>query len=108
MSGFPAHWHGSEKIAFLIYPKFTALDMVGPHYMLGSLMGATTYIVAKTMDPVVSDMKLAIMPTHTFETCPQGHRRDLPARWDRRHPCSNDGCSAHRFREGISAGARST
>lgn len=70
MSGMPASWHGSEKIAFLIYPKFTALDMVGPHYMLGSLMGSTTYIVAKDNDPVMSDMKLNFLPSATFETCP--------------------------------------
>lgn len=70
MSAFPASWHGSEKIAFLIYPQFTALDMVGPHYMLGNLMGATTHIVAKTREPVISDMKLGIMPSHTFEDCP--------------------------------------
>lgn len=70
MSGMPAAWHGSEKIAFLAYPQFTSLDLVGPHYMLGSLMGATTMIVAKTRDPVVSDMKLAILPTHTFAECP--------------------------------------
>ncbi len=71
MSAFPPHWTGSEKIAFVIYPKFTALDMVGPHYMLGNLMGATTLIVAKSLDPVVSDMKLTIVPTHSFETCPK-------------------------------------
>lgn len=70
MSGMPASWHGSEKIAFLAYPQFTSLDLVGPHYMLGSLMGATTMIVAKTREPVVSDMKLAIVPTHTFAECP--------------------------------------
>jgi cyclohexyl-isocyanide hydratase len=66
----PASWNGAEKIAFLAYPQFTALDLVGPHYMLGNLMGATTYIVAKTRDPVASDMKLAIMPTATFDECP--------------------------------------
>jgi cyclohexyl-isocyanide hydratase len=71
MSAMPAHWMGSEKIAFLIYPKFTALDMVGPHYMLGSLMGSTTHVVAKSIDPVVSDMGLAIMPSQTFSTCPK-------------------------------------
>lgn len=67
----PAHWQGSEKIAFLIYPQFTALDMVGPHHMLGSLMGSTTYIVAKSKEPVVSDMKLAMVPSHTFADCPK-------------------------------------
>lgn len=71
MSMFPAHWHGSEKIAFLAYPQFTALDLVGPHYMIGSLMGATTHIVAKSREPVVSDMNLAIVPTATFEECPK-------------------------------------
>ncbi|MGE3914237.1 MAG: DJ-1/PfpI family protein [Hyphomicrobiaceae bacterium] len=71
MSMFPAHWHGAEKIAFLAYPQFTALDLVGPHYMIGNLMGATTHIVAKTRDPVVSDMNLAIVPTATFDDCPK-------------------------------------
>ena len=71
MSAFPAHWHGKEQVAFLAYPEFTALDLVGPHYMLGNLMGATMHIVAKTPEPVVSDMKLTIVPTATFETCPK-------------------------------------
>lgn len=71
MSAFPAHWHGSERIAFLAYPEFTALDLVGPHYMLGSMMGASVYIVAKTREPVASDMKLAIVPTATFDECPK-------------------------------------
>lgn len=66
----PAHWHGKEEIAFLAYPEFTALDLAGPHYMLGSLMGAKVHIVAKSRAPVVSDMKLAIVPTTTFEDCP--------------------------------------
>jgi cyclohexyl-isocyanide hydratase len=70
MSEMPASWNGKEKIAFLAYPQFTALDLVGPHYMLGNLMGATTYIVAKSREPVVSDMKLAILPTVTFSDRP--------------------------------------
>lgn len=70
MSGMPAHWMGSEKVAFLIYPQFTALDMVGPHYMFTSLMGATTHVVAKTKEPVASDTGLVFVPSATFETCP--------------------------------------
>ncbi|MFG1284410.1 DJ-1/PfpI family protein [Xanthobacter autotrophicus] len=70
MSAMPAHWMGSEKIAFLIYPQFTALDMVGPHYMLTSLMGATTHVVAKTKAPVTSDTGLVFTPSATFEDCP--------------------------------------
>lgn len=70
MSQFPPHWHGSEKIAFLLYPKFTALDLIGPHYMLASLMGAKVWLVAKTLEPVESDLKLAIVPTATLADCP--------------------------------------
>lgn len=70
MSQFPPNWHGSEQIVFLAYPGFTALDLVGPHYMLASLMGATVHIVAKTTEPVVSDQRLTFVPSATFETCP--------------------------------------
>lgn len=71
MSGFPPNWYGSEKIVFLAYPQFTALDLVGPHYMLGNLMGATMIVAAKTRAPVESDMKLAIQPSATFDECPK-------------------------------------
>ena len=71
MSGMPASWTGHEQIAFLIYPQFTALDMVGPHYMLTSLMGAKVHVVAATRDPVHSDAGLIFTPSATFEDCPK-------------------------------------
>lgn len=67
MSQTPSYWHGKERIAFLIYPGFTALDMVGPHYMFASLMGAKIDIVAKTLDPVRSDTGLVFAPSTRFE-----------------------------------------
>lgn len=67
----PAGWMGKEEIAFLIYPGFTALDMVGPHHMLSSLMGATVHIVAKSPEAVRSDTGLVFTPSATFETCPK-------------------------------------
>ena len=67
----PPHWMGSEQIAFLIYPEFTALDMVGPHYMFTSLMGATVHLVAKTRDPVRSDAGLVFVPSAAFDECPR-------------------------------------
>jgi putative intracellular protease/amidase len=70
MSGVPANWMGSEQIAFLIYPQFTALDMVGPHYMFTNLMGATTHIVARSKEPVISDTGLTFVPSRNFEECP--------------------------------------
>lgn len=69
-SAMPKHWMGSERIAFLIYPGMTALDMVGPHYMLTNLMGATTHIVARSLQPVRSDTGLVIVPDTDFESCP--------------------------------------
>jgi putative intracellular protease/amidase len=70
MSSMPAHWMGAEQIAFLIYPQFTALDMVGPHHMLAGLMGATVHLVAATREPVRSDTGLVFLPSATFEECP--------------------------------------
>jgi putative intracellular protease/amidase len=70
MAGLPASWYGSEKIAFLAYPGFASLDLAGPHFMLGNLLGATPFVVAKSLEPVVADPKLKIMPDHSFESCP--------------------------------------
>jgi len=71
MSGMPASWTGHEQIAFLIYPEFTALDMVGPHYMMTSLMGAKVHVVAATREPVKSDAGLVFTPSATFDDCPK-------------------------------------
>jgi cyclohexyl-isocyanide hydratase len=71
MHEMPAHWMGKEQIAMLIYPEFTALDMVGPQYMFASLMGATVHIVAKTREPVRSDTGLVFTPSATFDECPK-------------------------------------
>ena len=70
-SQMPAGWMGKEQIAFLIYPEFTALDMVGAQAMLASLFGATTHIVAKTRDIVKSDNGLQFQPSATFDECPR-------------------------------------
>jgi putative intracellular protease/amidase len=65
------HWMGDEEIAMLVYPGMTIMDLIGPHCMFGSMMGAKIHLVAKTLDPVTSDAGLTILPTATFETCPR-------------------------------------
>jgi cyclohexyl-isocyanide hydratase len=70
MSAMPASWMGNDKIAMLLYPGFTALDLVGPQYFFASLMGANVQLVAKDRAPVMSDTGLAIMPTATLDECP--------------------------------------
>ncbi len=67
--GIPAHWRGKEQIVLLLYPQLTALDTVGPQYMFASLMGAKVHLVAKTMEPVMSDTRMALMPTMTMAQC---------------------------------------
>lgn len=71
MSSMPANWMGKEQIAMLMYPGFTAQDLVGPQYMFANLMGAKVCLVAQNKEPVMSDTGLAIVPTHTFEDCPR-------------------------------------
>ena len=64
--------HGTEQVAMLLYPGFTALDLVGPHYFFASMMGATVHLVTNQPDltPVASDLGLAIQPTKTIAECP--------------------------------------
>ena len=64
------HWEGNEQIAMLMYPGMTVMDLIGPHCMFGSLMGAKIHLVSKTLDPVTSDAGVTIVPTATFESCP--------------------------------------
>ena len=60
---------GSEKIVLLVYPGFTALDLVGPHFFLSGLMGANLQLVTNqtSLAPVISDTGLAITPNARLE-----------------------------------------
>jgi putative intracellular protease/amidase len=70
MSAFPPHWLGKEQIAMLIYPEFTALDLVGPHHMFTSLWGAKVHLVAASRKPVRSDAGLVFVPDMTLAEAP--------------------------------------
>jgi putative intracellular protease/amidase len=70
MSMAPAGWTRADQIAMLVYPKMTALDLIGPQYMFASLMGAKVHLVGKTRDPVTSDTGVTIVPTADFASCP--------------------------------------
>lgn len=64
--------HGDEVVAMLLYPEFTALDLVAPHYFFACMMGAKVHLVAKQKDkPVPSDLGLTIMPTMSIAECPR-------------------------------------
>ncbi|MFO1273600.1 MAG: DJ-1/PfpI family protein [Rubrivivax sp.] len=70
MSAFPPEWLGKEQIAMLIYPEFTALDLVGPQYMFASLWGAKVQLVAASREPVRSDTGLVFIPDATLDETP--------------------------------------
>ena len=70
MAAMPPSWMGKEQIAMVVYPGMTALDLVGPQYMLAGLMGAKVHLVAESLTPVMVDTGFAITPTISFEDCP--------------------------------------
>ncbi len=58
------------RIGFLLYPNLTQLDMTGPAQVLSRMPDAEVLFVWKTLDPVMSDCGLALMPTHSLADCP--------------------------------------
>jgi cyclohexyl-isocyanide hydratase len=60
-----------QQIGFLIFPDLTQLDFTGPLQVLARLPGAQIHIVAKTAEPVPSDCGLSLLPTVTYNDCPQ-------------------------------------
>jgi cyclohexyl-isocyanide hydratase len=53
-------------IGFVLFPNLTQLDLTGPFEVLSRLPGASTRLIAKTLDPVPSDSGLVLIPTATF------------------------------------------
>lgn len=59
------------RIAFLLFPDVTQLDLTGPAQVLSRLGNATIDLVAATRDPVATDAGFALLPTATFEDAVQ-------------------------------------
>ena len=68
---WPPGWMAHEEIVLLLYPGFTALDLFGPHHMFVLMMGAKVHLVAKTLNPVLTDTRIEVKPTMTFADCPK-------------------------------------
>lgn len=54
------------RVGFLLYPNLTQLDMTGPAQVLSRMPGASIDYVWKSIEPVMSDCNLALMPTLTL------------------------------------------
>jgi cyclohexyl-isocyanide hydratase len=58
-------------VGMLLYPRLTQLDLTGPYEVLASMPDTEVHLVWKTLEPVVADSKLAILPNATLATCPK-------------------------------------
>ena len=56
------------QIGMVIFPRMTLLDLAGPQL---ALFGhGAIHLLAETLDPVMTDSGIAILPTLTFDECP--------------------------------------
>jgi|SRR5581483_3300508 len=58
------------NIGFLLFPKVTQLDLTGPLQVLSRVPQARMLVVAKHDAPVASDCGLELLPSCTFDSCP--------------------------------------
>lgn len=61
----------TRRIGMLIFPRLTQLDMTGPYEVLARLPDTKVDLVARTLDAVTTDRGMQIVPTATYETCPE-------------------------------------
>lgn len=61
---------GGEKIAMILYPGMTALDLVGPHYALASMAGANVQLAAAKPGRVVCDRGMSLFAESSLADVP--------------------------------------
>ncbi len=59
------------KIGFLLFENVTQLDFTAPFEVFARMPEAEILLISKNMNAVKSDKGLLVLPTHTFENCPQ-------------------------------------
>lgn len=58
-------------IGFILYPRFTALDFIGPYEVLSRLPGHRAVVIAEKSEPVLDEQgPVAVTPEFTFENSP--------------------------------------
>jgi transcriptional regulator GlxA family with amidase domain len=58
------------RIAYVLYPDFTALDLVGPYEVISRWPGAEVHFLARSLEPVRCDRGLTVIPTDTPDSLP--------------------------------------
>jgi cyclohexyl-isocyanide hydratase len=59
------------RVGFLVFPNITQLDMTGPYEVFTKLPDAQVHFIWKSLEPVVADGGMKIVPTTTFAGSPQ-------------------------------------
>ena len=57
-------------IGFPVFSHVTQLDLTGPAQLLSRLEGVHIHVVSKALAPVMTDAGFALVPTDTFDDCP--------------------------------------
>jgi cyclohexyl-isocyanide hydratase len=57
---------GTQRIAMVVYPEMTALDLIAPQLIFATLPNVDVQLVWKDRSTVVSDTGVPIVPTQTF------------------------------------------
>lgn len=59
------------RVAFLLFPNVTQLDLTGPAQVLSRLGNVRIDLVARTLDPVPTDAGFSLLPTTSFADAAQ-------------------------------------
>jgi cyclohexyl-isocyanide hydratase len=59
------------QIGLLLFPGMTQLDFTGPYEVFARLPDAAVHTVSRALGPVKTDRGLVLMPTVTYDDCPQ-------------------------------------
>lgn len=58
------------QVGFLIYPGVIQLDVMGAYQVLAFPPDTQVHLIGKTLDPIISNEGLTLVPTITFSDCP--------------------------------------
>jgi cyclohexyl-isocyanide hydratase len=64
--------HGVQRVAMVIYPGMTALDMIAPQLIFAALGNTDVQLVWKDRTTVLSDSGVPIVPTAAFDEIASG------------------------------------
>jgi transcriptional regulator GlxA family with amidase domain len=69
-----AEEHNLKTIAFVLYPGLTVFDLAGPLQIFTGVSELApqyqTVVVGERVEPMDTDIRVKMIPTHTFEEMP--------------------------------------